>query len=639
MSLKLSSRRSLSSWVGWFFLINMLLLWLVALSYIPMMPSFDQFPLVNGWGEARSILFMLFAFVGQSALFAFAAGFVVLLLAWLVPRRGFVVFASITLSSLVLLLAVVDAIIYHQYHYHLGSLVWNILISGAFAQVIVLSSLEWLILIVMAVGVVCLESLIAYSLLRSTRWHCAMGHGRMTGVILAACLFLSYAIYLSAGYHAAHPKQYSLERRSADHLVMAEANAVPYYIPLLALFVPQDYFKSLTSVNDGFYTQNSLKNQPLNYPLAPIHFDKHQRTYNIVIIAIDTWRYDMMNAKVTPNIAAFSRKAINYTDNYSGGNSTRAGIFSLFYSLPSTYWSAMLSQHRAPVLIQQLQKEHYQLGIFASASLNFPAFDQTVFLPVKNLQVNTPGDDPVARDKKITQEFNHFIAHRNATRPFFSFLFYDAVHGYCGNGAAYPKPFQPAIAQCNRMALTRNANPLPYINRYKNAVLYDDSLVGEVLKNLEARHLLKNTIVIITADHGEEFNDEHLDYWGHASAFDPYQVRTPLIVYWPGKSPDTIYSQTTHYDVVPTLMRQALHVTTPIQAYSVGDSLFTTETPSFFIVGSYVNYAILRPSRTTIIYSGGDFDITYPDGYQIPNAKLNPILMHQVSSELNRYYQ
>ncbi|WP_306686870.1 sulfatase-like hydrolase/transferase [Candidatus Coxiella mudrowiae] len=60
------------------------------------------------------------------------------------------------------------------------------------------------------------------------------------------------------------------------------------------------------------------------------------------------------------------------------------------------------------------------------------------------------------------------------------------------------------------MLLTR----YPYLNRYRNAAHFDDALVGQVLQALKGHQLLKNTIVIITADHGEEFNENHQNYWG-----------------------------------------------------------------------------------------------------------------------------
>src|SRR5439155_1407290 len=68
-------------------------------------------------------------------------------------------------------------------------------------------------------------------------------------------------------------------------------------------------------------------------------------------------------------------------------------------------------------------------------------------------------------------------------------------------------------------------------NRYRNAVHYADSLVGTMLDALVRRGLLDDTIVLVTGDHGEEFN-EH-GYWGHNGAFTPDQVHVPLVLHLP----------------------------------------------------------------------------------------------------------
>ena len=43
---------------------------------------------------------------------------------------------------------------------------------------------------------------------------------------------------------------------------------------------------------------------------------------------------------VAPRLTEFARGAIRFDRHYSGGNSSRAGMFSLFYGLPATYFDA-----------------------------------------------------------------------------------------------------------------------------------------------------------------------------------------------------------------------------------------------------------------------------------------------------------
>ena len=93
---------------------------------------------------------------------------------------------------------------------------------------------------------------------------------------------------------------------------------------------------------------------------------------------------------------------------------------------------------------------------------------------------------------------------------------------------------------------------------YHNAVYFVNNEVKKVLDSLKPHDLLKNTVVIITADHGEQLNDEHMGYWIHASAYTLYQLHISLLVYWSGKKPQIYLYFTTHYDIVPALIMRVL---------------------------------------------------------------------------------
>src|SRR6202034_2864034 len=115
-----------------------------------------------------------------------------------------------------------------------------------------------------------------------------------------------------------------------------------------------------------------------------------------------------------------------------------------------------------------------------------------------------------------------------------------------------------------------------------------DKEVAEVTSLLKAKGVLNKTIIIVTSDHGQEFNDNHLNYWGHASNFTPVQTQVPFIVHWPGQTPRVFSYRTSHYDVVPTLMQSVLGCLNPPSDYSIGYSLFDPTPRPYIIVGSYI---------------------------------------------------
>ena len=65
--------------------------------------------------------------------------------------------------------------------------------------------------------------------------------------------------------------------------------------------------------------------------------------------------------------------------------------------------------------------------------------------------------------------------------------------------------------------------------RYLTAVHFVDGLVGQVLDDLRRRELLDSLLVIITSDHGMEFDENGLGFYGHGTSYSRYQMHTPLL--------------------------------------------------------------------------------------------------------------
>ena len=135
---------------------------------------------------------------------------------------------------------------------------------------------------------------------------------------------------------------------------------------------------------------------------------------------------------------------------------------------------------------------------------------------------------------------------------------------------------------------------------YRLAARFVDQQVAQVLASLRASGMWDRTVVIVTSDHGFEFDDSGLGYIGHANAFTPYQLRTPLIVHWPGKAPQEFTHRTSHHDVAPTLLGELFGCSTPPSDYSVGHNLLEGRDWSWLIAGSYNAYAIVTPETVML---------------------------------------
>ncbi len=250
------------------------------------------------------------------------------------------------------------------------------------------------------------------------------------------------------------------------------------------------------SISDNRVELNSLaENKTLNYPQNPLIADSTAKT-NIVFILLDSWYYKVFTPDVMPNLWAFSKRCEVYNHHYSGSNGTRTGIFSIFYSIPGIYWNEVLASNTSSILIDMMLKNNYQIKTLTSASLISPPFDRTVFSKVKNLNIVVKGEKVADRDVNLTNDWLAITKEMvvNPEKPVFGFLFYDALHAIT-HPNNFKGPFQPEWKYAKYELLNKDTDPKPFLNLYKNAAYFLDSLVGVVLRDMDQKGLLKNTYI------------------------------------------------------------------------------------------------------------------------------------------------
>jgi arylsulfatase A-like enzyme len=92
-----------------------------------------------------------------------------------------------------------------------------------------------------------------------------------------------------------------------------------------------------------------------------------------------------------------------------------------------------------------------------------------------------------------------------------------------------------------------------WIDGYDVGIRYADDYFGRILEALEARGVLDDTAIIISADHGE--NQGELSVYGDHQTADYVTNRVPLIVRWPGKEgPRVDEGLHCNLDLPPTMM-------------------------------------------------------------------------------------
>lgn len=102
---------------------------------------------------------------------------------------------------------------------------------------------------------------------------------------------------------------------------------------------------------------------------------------------------------------------------------------------------------------------------------------------------------------------------------------------------------------------------------YDASVRYVDACVNQLIEAMSNRGLLDDTIVVLTADHGEEFR-EHGGFF-HGQKLYEELVRVPLLYWGPGIPEMTVDTQVSHLGLMPTILD---HLGYEIPETSMGSS-------------------------------------------------------------------
>ncbi|WP_036188950.1 DUF3413 domain-containing protein [Marinimicrobium agarilyticum] len=603
-------------WSGWFIVVNSFIAALMGVRYLPWIHIPDV-----GTG-----VYVTLAFIAQFSLLAWLFGLPLLLISWLLPAR-FLRPVAVMLGTLGLSLLLLDTVVYHQFRFHVSSFVIELVMGGG-TEIFSFSWLTWVVGITAIVAIALLQWQVARQLWR---------HSRFRTGLWVPLLLLGTSQLAAHGWNAWADAHYNSRITGvARHLPLYHAATAKRFFNEYGLVDPQQVRDSrmAESLNQSAATSD------LDYPKAALHCEPPKATPNLLVVVVDSLRWDMLDPRWMPSTYQFSRQAMTFDRHYSNGNATKPGLFTLFYGLPANYWDAFSAHQQPPVLIQRLQALQYQTKVLASATLVSPAFDRNVFASISDLRLKTPGDTSWQRDIQITDDWLAFTQARSdqhAKAPFFGFLFYDAPHNY-EVPPDYPR-IQPYWDPVNQLALDNEFDPEPFKNVYKTTVRFVDEQIQRVLSDLEKRQLLENTVVVITSDHGQEFNDNGKNYWGHGSNFTRYQLQVPLVVHWPGKAPRQISEPTEHFDVAPTLMSGLLGCgDTPTEQYATGEGLFASPERDWTIAHSYMNSALLTETLQLVTYPTGGIDLLSQELAPLENTPLPTKIIRQALEEQSRFY-
>jgi arylsulfatase A-like enzyme len=166
-----------------------------------------------------------------------------------------------------------------------------------------------------------------------------------------------------------------------------------------------------------------------------------------------------------------------------------------------------------------------------------------------------------------------------------------------------------------------------WIDGYDVGIRYADDHVGRLIDALDEIGVLDDTIIMVSADHGE--NQGELNVWGDHQTADEMTCRIPLVVRWPGLTDEGRVDSALHYhfDWAATMIELlGGQVPDNWDGRSFADAFREgRDEGREFLVTSQMAWACQRGVRY------GDFYVlqTYHDGYKM----LDPVMLFDLAND------
>lgn len=529
----------------------------------------------------------------------------------------------IALTVVLMALIYLDSQVLDIYRFHINGFVLGMVFGEGASEIFTFSPWVYVHEALRLVGVVTVVYALAAAAGKVWQWR-RRAYAWPVAITFVGCTLFAHLwhIYAAAAQHAA---------------VMKSATLLPYYFPTTA----NGLMFHMGLISDSSYRNTaSRQGGDVSYPLRPLKAVRPKSLPNIVVIMVDSWNRRALTPECMPFTYRFAMGNRWYTNHVSASNDTRSGVFGFFFGLSCYYWETFEPQHIQPLLIDRMLRLGYQCQAYPSATLLEPPIVKVVFGDIPHLNVRTPGVHAYDRDSTLAARFISDMGKWKTGRaPHFSFLFFDQPNSF----EIRPednRTFTPAWDYADYTRLSPTMDATPFWNLYRNTCHQVDRQIARVVRAMYSEGQLDNTVLIITGDHSQEFNENHRGYWGHNSNFSLHQIGVPLVCYFPGQPAGRFTHRTTHYDIVPTLMRRYLGVSNAPGDYSMGHDLDDRQPRSWHVVGSNLNYAFIVGGDTILEKTATNaLDVYTPQmkpvsGYRLPAQEFD-----RAVKNLNKFFK
>jgi len=273
---------------------------------------------------------------------------------------------------------------------------------------------------------------------------------------------------------------------------------------------------------------------------------------NFILVVVDALRADRLGVygykrPASPEIDSLASQAVVFDNCVAQAPWTVPSLASIFTSVSPTAHGAQVynstENDSLDTFTRMLRREGYYTGAVQTNPLLEPemglgqGFNEYNYLGAAGWKGADKSD--MSSGAIVTGEAEKWLA-KHGKRPFFLYLHYMDIH----------RPFAK-IPGLDRFGEGDS-------DRYDAEITYISAQFARLMQGLGSAGLRDNTMVIFTADHGEQFMERGRD--GHASDLHIEELHPPLIIWLPGiaKLPGLhVKSLVRSIDIAPTILEYA----------------------------------------------------------------------------------
>ncbi len=584
----------LVGWGHWFAFFNIVASMLIGTRYITQSP----------WPETLLGQFYLaVSWVGHFGFLVFALYLLVLFpLTFVLPSRKLFRLMAVIFATIGQTILLIDTQAYQSINLHLTPVVWELLFSDD--KSVLSSDLQHLFVVMPFIFLIQLA--LSEWVWRKQRKLSHKHVGRPLAILFFLSFITSHLVYIWADAYFYNPITSQRANFPLSYPMTAKS-----FMEKHGLLDREEYLKRLA--------ENQGNVELVNYPLEKLEFNRRVNKLNVLMISVNNLRADALNEQEMPNLYEFAQENQNFRNHYSSSNDTY-GAFGLFYGLPTSYASSIQAQGSSPVMLDVLKEQGYSFGLFSGNGFEDDLYSEIIF---RNLNLAEQLDSRQANtDKQAISDWNTWLV-ENAKQPWFSYIEVTAVDNF----ESIPSNADEEMPASER-----------FKKAYEFAVKSADNTVASIINELKETHLLTNTVVIVTSNHGSEFNETNTNSWGANSNYSRYQLQVPMVIHWPGRLAGDFAHSTSHLDLSVTLLQDMLGVSSNPYDYSSGRNLFDESRRRWILAGDTRELALITDAQTTVIDKFGNYKLYDKDYKRLrDDSPKMPVLM-QGLTELQRFY-